>query len=77
MALIVPRLKADTLELRAPGMLRLICRSACPTPRATRPCAGQIWDDTVRGLDCDDLAAGLVHQGARARTAGWCASTTT
>jgi hypothetical protein len=37
MALIVPRLKSDTLELRAPGMLRLEIPLGLPDPRTRAP----------------------------------------
>src|SRR5690606_7881545 len=57
MAQIVPRLKADTLELRAPGMLRLEIPLDLPHPDEARVRHAQIWDDTVPAYDCDDMTA--------------------
>ncbi|MES2129223.1 MAG: MOSC N-terminal beta barrel domain-containing protein [Pseudomonadota bacterium] len=57
MALIVPRLKADTLELRAPGMLRLEIPLGLPDPDAERTREVTVWDDTVLAYDCDDTTA--------------------
>jgi uncharacterized protein YcbX len=58
MALIKPRLKADTLELRAPGMLRLEIPLGMPDP-ADNPATlrVKIWNDTVDAYDCDDTTA--------------------
>jgi len=57
MALITPRLKADTLELRAPGMLILEIPLGLPDPDQAPSRMVQVWDDTVLAYDCDDTAA--------------------
>lgn len=57
MALITPTLKADTLELRAPGMLRLEIPLGMPDPDHAPTLSTQIWDDSVLAYDCDDLTA--------------------
>jgi len=57
MALITPHLKADTLELRAPGMLRLEIPLGLPDPDTAPTLTVQVWDDTVLAYDCDDLTA--------------------
>jgi uncharacterized protein len=57
MALITPRIKADTLELRAPGMLRLEIPLGLPTPEDERTLTVRVWDDEVRAYDCDDTTA--------------------
>ena len=57
MALITPRLKADTLELRAPGMLILEIPLGLPDPETAPSRMVQVWDDTVLAYDCDDTAA--------------------
>jgi uncharacterized protein YcbX len=57
MALITPRLKADTLELRAPGMLRLEIALGLPDPALAPTLATQVWDDQVLAYDCDALTA--------------------
>lgn len=57
MAQIVPRFKADTLELRAPGMLRLEIPLDLPPPEEARVRKVEIWDDTVLAYDCDDTTA--------------------
>jgi len=57
MALIVPRLKADTLELRAPGMLRLEIPLGLPDPVSAATRTVQLWDETVKAYDCDELTA--------------------
>jgi uncharacterized protein len=58
MALIKPRLKADTLELRAPGMLRLEIPLGLPDPDEN-PATVQveIWGETVQAYDCDAMTA--------------------
>jgi uncharacterized protein YcbX len=53
MALIVPRLKSETLELRAPGMLRLEIPLGLPNPDDERTLEVTVWDDTVLAYDCD------------------------
>ena len=57
MALIVPRIKATTLELRAPGMLRLEVELGLPHPQLAPMLGVQVWDDTLRAYDCDDVTA--------------------
>jgi uncharacterized protein len=57
MALITPRIKADTLELRAPGMLRLELPLGLPAPEDERTLTVRVWDDEVRAYDCDDTTA--------------------
>lgn len=57
MAVIVPRLKSDTLELRAPGMLRLEIPLGLPEPDAARLLSVQVWDDQLPAYDCGELAA--------------------
>lgn len=57
MAQIVPKLKADTLELRAPGMLRLEIPLDLPNPDEAKVRNVQIWNDTVPAYDCDDMTA--------------------
>ncbi len=57
MALIVPRIKADTLELRAPGMLRLEVPLGLPDPEDAKTLSVKVWDDTVQAYDCDETTA--------------------
>lgn len=57
MALIVPRLKADTLELRAPGMLQLEIPLGLPDPDHAPSLQVQVWEDTVLAYDCDETTA--------------------
>jgi uncharacterized protein YcbX len=57
MALIVPRLRADTMELRAPGMLRLDLALDLPDPDTAPSLQVQVWDDTVLAYDCDATTA--------------------
>lgn len=57
MALITPTLKANTLELRAPGMLRLEIPLGLPDPDLAPTLTTQIWDQTILAYDCDDLTA--------------------
>ncbi|RJF97642.1 MOSC domain-containing protein [Noviherbaspirillum saxi] len=57
MALITPRIKADTLELRAPGMLRLEVPLGLPDPSEEITLDVKVWDDTVRAYDCDETTA--------------------
>ncbi|SHH61572.1 MOSC domain-containing protein [Massilia sp. CF038] len=57
MALITPRLKADTLELRAPGMLRLEIALGLPDPADEQTRQVTLWDDTVLAYDCNDTTA--------------------
>lgn len=57
MALISPRLKTDTLELRAPGMLRLEIELGLPDPELAPTLTVQVWDDQVLAYDCDATTA--------------------
>ncbi len=57
MALITPRIKADTLELRAPGMLRLEVPLGLPDPEDEKIIRVQVWDDQLDAYDCDDTTA--------------------
>jgi len=57
MALIVPRIKASTLELRAPGMLRLEIELGLPHPQLAPTLDVQLWDEAVRAYDCDAATA--------------------
>jgi uncharacterized protein YcbX len=57
MALITPAIKATTLELRAPGMLRLEIPLGLPDPASAPSLTTHIWDDTVLAYDCDALTA--------------------
>ena len=57
MALITPRLKTETLELRAPGMLRLEIELGLPDPVSAPTLMVQVWDECVKAYDCDDTTA--------------------
>lgn len=57
MSLIRPQFNADTLELRAPGMLRLQIPLDLPDPEHAVTLNVQVWDDTVKAYDCDDMTA--------------------
>ncbi len=57
LALVTPRLKRDTLELRAPGMLRLEIPLGLPDPETAPTLTVQLWDDTLPAYDCDALTA--------------------
>ena len=57
MALIVPRLKEGTLELRAPGLANIELELAAPDPQSAPTISTRVWDDTVLAYDCDDLSA--------------------
>ncbi|HEY0845344.1 MAG TPA: MOSC N-terminal beta barrel domain-containing protein [Noviherbaspirillum sp.] len=57
MALITPRIKADTLELRAPGMLRLEIPLGLPAPEDEATLNVRVWDATVPAYDCDETTA--------------------
>lgn len=53
MALIRPRIKADTLEVRAPGMLALEIPLDLPDPEEAPTLDVRVWDDKVKAYDCD------------------------
>lgn len=57
MALITPRIKGDTLELRAPGMLRIEIPLGLPHPDDEKTMDVRVWTDTVKAYDCDDTTA--------------------
>ncbi len=57
MALISPRIKLDTLELRAPGMLRLEIPLGLPAPEHEKTIEVKLWDDTWLAYDCDATTA--------------------
>jgi uncharacterized protein YcbX len=57
MALITPRLKADTLELRAPGMLRLEIPLGLPDPEHEQTCQVTLWEHSLLAYDCDATTA--------------------
>lgn len=57
MALITPRIKAETLELRAPGMLRLEIPLGLPAPEDEKTLNVRVWDATVPAYDCDETTA--------------------
>ncbi|HEX7635092.1 MAG TPA: MOSC N-terminal beta barrel domain-containing protein [Noviherbaspirillum sp.] len=57
LALITPRIKADTLELRAPGMLRLEIPLDLPHPDDAKTLQVHVWEDTVNAYDCDETTA--------------------
>jgi len=57
MALIRPRLKADTLELRAPGMLALEIPLNLPDPNEAPTLHVRVWNDAVKAYDCDETTA--------------------
>ncbi|SNS20221.1 hypothetical protein SAMN06265795_101496 [Noviherbaspirillum humi] len=57
MALIRPRIKADTLELRAPGMMALEIPLGLPDPDEAPTLQVKLWNDSVTAYDCDDVTA--------------------
>jgi hypothetical protein len=57
MALIKPTIKGSTLEVQAPGMLRLEIPLGLPDPQAAPTLQTQVWDDSVLAYDCDALTA--------------------
>jgi len=58
MALIQPRLRLDTLELRAPGMLRLELPLDLPAPeQLPATMKVRVWNDTLAAYDCGETAA--------------------
>lgn len=57
MALIVPRLKADTLELRAPGMLRLEIPLGLPDPEQAVTIEVEVWEERLKAYEGDALTA--------------------
>jgi uncharacterized protein YcbX len=57
MALIVPRLRLHTMELRAPGMLQLDIPLGLPDPDTAPSLQVQVWDEQVLAYDCDATTA--------------------
>ncbi|SDH20162.1 MULTISPECIES: MOSC domain-containing protein [unclassified Duganella] len=57
MALIKPALKGTTLEVQAPGMLRLEIPLGLPDPATAPTLTTRLWEDTVLAYDCDALTA--------------------
>lgn len=60
LALVTPRIKADTLELRAPGMLRLEIPLGLPDPTDAPTIAVRVWYDhdvILKAYDCDEVTA--------------------
>lgn len=57
LALVAPRIKLDTIELRAPGMLRLEIPLDLPAPDNEVLREVKLWDDTVLAYDCDETTA--------------------
>lgn len=57
MALITPRLKLDTLELRAPGMLPLEIPLGLPDPADATVVEVEIFDERLAAYECDALTA--------------------
>lgn len=57
MALIAPRIKIETLELRAPGMLRIEIPLGLPDPEDEKTIEVNVWDDVVTAYDCDETTA--------------------
>ena len=62
MALIVPRIKADTLELRMPGMLALDLALDLPDPVNTPRLNVSVWESTILAFDCGQLCATWVSK---------------
>jgi uncharacterized protein YcbX len=56
MALIVPRLRMDTMQLRAPGM-QLDIPLGLPDPDEAPSLQVQVWDEQVLAYDCDATTA--------------------
>lgn len=55
MAAIVPKIRLETLELRAPGMLKLEIPLGLPHPDEERLIRVKVWNDIVQAYDCDDV----------------------
>ena len=63
LALVTPRIKADTLELRAPGMLRLEIPLGLPDPEDAKTMNVRVWDE----LDSlDDVLQKILTGASRA-----------
>lgn len=57
MALVRPKLRLDSLEVRAPGMLPLHIPLDLPAPEDERTRTVTVWDDQVTAYDGDETAA--------------------
>lgn len=57
LARVSPRIKTETLELRAPGMLRLEIPLDLPAPENEQLIEVTLWDDKVMAYDCDETTA--------------------
>jgi uncharacterized protein YcbX len=59
LATVTPRIKTDTLELRAPGMMRLEIPLGLPDPDGARLLNVRVWYDGawLLAYDCDDITA--------------------
>lgn len=57
MALIMPRIRGDALELRAPGMLPLRIPLDLPDPDDGPGLTVTIWNDRIKAYDCDAVTA--------------------
>lgn len=57
MALIQPRIRLDTLELSAPGMLRLEIPLGLPDPSEAPTLEVKVWEETLKAYDCDATTA--------------------
>jgi uncharacterized protein YcbX len=59
LALVTPRIKPDTLELRAPGMMRLEIPLGLPHLDDARTLNVRVWYNNVRvdAYDCDEVTA--------------------
>jgi uncharacterized protein YcbX len=57
MALITPKLKSESMELRAPGMLPLLIPLDLPHSDHEKKIRVRVWDDTVQAYDCDETIA--------------------
>jgi uncharacterized protein len=62
MALIQPRIKADTLAVSMPGMLTLDLTLDLPDPASAPRREVVVWDNTILAFDCGDLCATWVSK---------------
>lgn len=67
LARIVPRIDADRLKLRAPGMLELEIALDLPDPAHAPTLEVRVWDDTLTAYDCDDVTAHWFSQALAVR----------
>lgn len=67
MARITPRIYADRLKLRAPGMLELEIPLDLPDPEHAPTLAVRVWDDTLTAYDCDAVTARWFSQALNVR----------